>query len=90
MSVGKIFAVLIIAVLMVLAGALLLNVVFPVASSSIINGIEGQVYNATGMQLDFNGDGYAGGHASKSAGAKENYGTDGINGFKSGQKDTSN
>lgn len=57
MSVGKIFKVLIIVVACVIVGALVLNVLLPNATTSLTNAVERQLYNATGMNFDFNGDG---------------------------------
>ena len=56
MNVGKIFKVLIIVVACVIIGALVLNILLPNAATSLVNAIEDQVYNATGMNFDFNGD----------------------------------
>lgn len=60
MSIGKIFKVLIVAVGCVIAGAVILNVLLPNAMSAVSNAIETQIYKATGIQMDFNGDGYKG------------------------------
>lgn len=57
MSVGKIFKVLIIVVACVILGAVILNVLLPNATQGMINAVENTIYNATGLQLDFNGDG---------------------------------
>ena len=56
MNVGKIFKVLIIVVACVIIGALVLNILLPNTATSLVNAIEDQVYNATGMNFDFNGD----------------------------------
>lgn len=60
MSVQKIFITLIIIVACVVIGGLVLNVLLPNVTSAIVNAIEGQIHNATGMNFDFNGDGTAG------------------------------
>ena len=60
MSVGKIFKILIIIVACVIVGALVLNVLLPNTTTSLVNAVEGQIYNATGMSFDLNGDGTAG------------------------------
>lgn len=60
MSVGKIFKILIVIVACVIVGALVLNVLLPNVSTSLVNGVEGQIFNATGMSFDFNGDGNSG------------------------------
>ena len=57
MSVAKIFKVLIIVVACVIIGALVLNVLLPNTTKSLVNAVENQVYNATGLSFDFNGDG---------------------------------
>ena len=60
MSVAKIFKILIIIVACVIVGALVLNVLLPNTTTSIVNAVEGQIYNATGMTFDLNGDGTTG------------------------------
>ena len=57
MSVAKIFKVLIIVVACVIIGALVLNVLLPNTTKSLVNAVENQVFNATGLSFDFNGDG---------------------------------
>lgn len=64
MDIKKIFITLIGIVACVVIGALVLNVLLPNATKSIINAVEGQIYNATGMSFDFNGDGTVGSAAS--------------------------
>lgn len=59
-SVKKIFTVLIVMVGCVVVGALVLNVLLPNISSSLVDALEGMVYNATGMTFDWNGNGKAG------------------------------
>lgn len=56
MSVAKIFKVLIIVVACVIIGALVLNVLLPNTTKSLVNAVENQVFNATGLSFDFNGD----------------------------------
>lgn len=56
MSVGKIFKILIIIVACVIIGAIVLNVLLPNATTSLVNAVEAQIFNATGMSFDFNGD----------------------------------
>lgn len=60
MSVGKIFKILIVIVACVIVGAIVLNVLLPNATTSLVNAVEGQIFNATGMSFDFNGDGQNG------------------------------
>lgn len=59
-SVKKIFTVLIVMVGCVVVGALVLNVLLPNVSSSLVDALEGMVYNATGMSFDWNGNGHKG------------------------------
>ncbi len=56
-SVKKIFGVLIVAIMMVILGAFLLNILLPNVATSVVNAIEGTVYQATGISFDWNGDG---------------------------------
>lgn len=67
MSVAKIFKVLIVIVACVIIGAIVLNVLLPNATTALVNAVEGQIYNATGMSFDFNGDTIAGSGAAASA-----------------------
>ena len=57
MSVKKIFMVLIVVIAMVGIGALVLNFLLPNATKAVVNAVENQIYNATGMNFDLNGDG---------------------------------
>jgi uncharacterized protein involved in outer membrane biogenesis len=57
MSVAKIFKILIVVVACVIVGALVLNVLLPNTTKSLVNSVEDQIYNATGMTFDLNGDG---------------------------------
>lgn len=67
MSVGKIFKVLIIIVACVIIGAIVLNVLLPNVTTSMVNAVEAQIFNATGMSFDFNGDGSDGRSSAASA-----------------------
>ena len=60
MSVKKIFMTLITIVCCVIVGALILNVLLPNVTNSLIFAAEDMVRNATGMSFDFNGDGTTG------------------------------
>lgn len=60
MDVKKIFFTLITVVGCVVIGALILNKVLPNAAAAISNSIEDMLFNATGLSMDFNGDGHAG------------------------------
>lgn len=91
-SVKKIFTVLIVMVACVVVGALVLNVLLPNVSSSLVDALETMVFNATGMKFDWNGNGNAGGtntvdftggmnNESGEAGAKGNEDANGVNGL---------
>ena len=67
MSVGKIFKVLIVIVACVIIGAIVLNVLLPNVTTSMVNAVEAQIFNATGMSFDFNGDGTNGRDSAASA-----------------------
>lgn len=67
-SVKKVFTVIIVAVACVLLGAFVLNVLFPNVTNGLVNAVEGLVFNATGISMDFNGDG-AGNSSSVNTGA---------------------
>lgn len=56
-SVKKVFMVLIIVVACVLVGAFLLNILLPNVTKGMVNAVEGMIENATGIKMDFNGDG---------------------------------
>lgn len=60
-SVKKIFTVLIVMVACVVVGALVLNVLLPNVSSSLVDALETMVFNATGMKFDWNGNKKVGG-----------------------------
>lgn len=60
MNVKKIFTVLITIVVCVVIGALVLNILMPNATRSLINTTEKMIHNATGLEFDFNGDGVTG------------------------------
>lgn len=73
-SVKKIFTVLIIMVACVMIGALVLNVLLPNVATSIVDALEQMVFNATGMQFDWNGNrsgGTSGGGTDFQAGMKD-------------------
>lgn len=55
-SVKKIFTVLIVMVACVMIGALVLNVLMPNVTTSIVDALEQMVFNATGMQFNWNGN----------------------------------
>lgn len=69
MSISKIFMTLIVVVACVVLGAMLLNKVLPNVTAQVSNAIEGMLYRATGISMDFNGDSIygstTGGSASK-------------------------
>lgn len=91
-SVKKIFTVLIVMVACVVVGALVLNVLLPNVSSSLVDALETMVFNATGMKFDWNGNGNTGGtntvdftgnmnDEAGQAGAKGNEDGNGVNGL---------
>jgi uncharacterized protein involved in outer membrane biogenesis len=64
-TVKNIFKVLIIAIVCLVVGAFLINVLAPNATNQVTNAIEQQVWKATGISLDLNGDGYTGQNGGK-------------------------
>lgn len=60
MSVQKIFITLIIIVACVAIGALVLNVLLPNVTTTLISAVENMIYQATKLEFDFNGDGRVG------------------------------
>lgn len=56
----KVFITLITIVALVVVGAFVLNVIMPNTVTTMVNTVEGMVYNATGLHMDFNGDGDVG------------------------------
>lgn len=61
MNVKGIFKVLIVIVACVIIGAFVLNILLPNVTTSMVNTLEDMVYNATGLEFDWNGDGIVGG-----------------------------
>jgi hypothetical protein len=59
-SVKKIFIVLIVVVACVMIGALVLNVLMPNVMVTIVDSVENMINRATGMSVDFNGNGVKG------------------------------
>ena len=57
MSVKKIFILLITVVACVIIGAFVLNVLLPNVTTALVDSVEDMIYNATGMNFDFNGNG---------------------------------
>jgi hypothetical protein len=66
MDVKKIFILLITIVCCVVIGALVLNVLLPNVTKTLINAVEDYIYKATRISFDFNGDGKLGGSSSNS------------------------
>ena len=64
MNVKKIFITLITVVACVILGAFVLNTLMPNVTTTLINAVEEQIYNATSLRFDFNNDGYIGGEDS--------------------------
>ena len=60
MNVQKIFITLIIVVACVAIGALVLNVLLPNVTTTLISAVENMIYQATKLEFDFNGDGQVG------------------------------
>ena len=60
MSVKKIFITLIVVVCCVILGAFVINILLPNVTTTLINAVEAEIFNATGMNFDFNADGAAG------------------------------
>ena len=60
MRVSKIFKILIVAVICVLVGAIIINLLVPNVFTTMINSIEDLIFKATGLGFDFNGDGVMG------------------------------
>lgn len=56
MNVKKIFITLVTIVACVILGALVLNVLLPNVTTTLINATEDMLYKATGMAFDFNAD----------------------------------
>lgn len=86
MSVKKIFITLIIIVACVMIGALVLNVLMPNVTATVINATEDMIFSATGMEFDFNADGNIGGskttyEGDETAGADEGADGDNVEGF---------
>lgn len=61
MNVKKIFITLITVVACVILGAFVLNTLMPNVTTTLINAVEEQIYNATSLRFDFNNDGTIGG-----------------------------
>lgn len=59
-SVKKIFIVLIVVVACVMIGALVLNVLMPNVMVTLVDSVENMINRATGMSVDFNGNGVSG------------------------------
>lgn len=59
-SVKKIFTVIIVVVVCIVIGAFVINILVPNALTQTVNIVEDTMYSATGMRVDFNGDGQAG------------------------------
>lgn len=59
-TVKNVFKVLVVAVVMLVVGAFLINILAPNAVNQVSNAVERQIYKATGISLDMNGDGFSG------------------------------
>lgn len=89
MSVKKIFITLITVVACVMLGAFVLNVLMPNAIAVGTDAVEDQLYKATGIKMDFNGNNkigagtngmYTGGKSAQDG--KTGVGGDNVDGFK--------
>lgn len=60
MNVKKIFIILVTIVACVVIGAFTLNILLPNVTTSLVDATENMVYNATGMDFDWNGNGNSG------------------------------
>ena len=74
MNVKKIFITLIVVVACVIIGALVLNVLLQNASRSVVNAVEAQLFKATGLEFDFNGDATKGSNETKFSDSAKNGG----------------
>lgn len=70
--VKKIFIVLITVVVCVLVGAVVLNVLAPNVITTLVDAVEDQIYRATSLKFDFNGNGTIGGSGNGSYSGAEN------------------
>ncbi len=80
MDVKKIFIMLITIVACVILGAFVLNVLMPNVVTTVVNSVENMIYNASGLKLDFNGDGTANISGTKDQGGARKDGTGTIEG----------
>lgn len=92
MSVKKIFIVLITVVACVMVGALVLNILMPNVMVTLVDSVENMIFRATGMSLDFNGNGISGDKKGKTGNTQDvangNTGANGagVNGYQQGMK----
>lgn len=63
MKVSGIFKTLIVVVICVIIGAFLINILMPNVTTTLIDSVEDQIFNATGLSFDFNNNGNAGNNA---------------------------
>lgn len=85
MNVKKIFMTLVTIVAAVLLGALLLNILMPNVTTTMIDASEDMVYKATGLKFDFNANGNVGSNTNNYKGAtggSTGTGTGIVDGFK--------
>ena len=89
MDVKKIFIILITIVACVIVGALVLNVLLPNVATALVDSVEDMIYNASGMNFDFNknsNDGHTAGSAANAQDtAKHSSEGAGVTGFEVGQ-----
>lgn len=86
MNVQGIFKLLIISVVCIIVGAIVINVIAPNVMTQMCNAMETQIYKATSVKLDFNGDGSGSDASNTKQSASDNakYGTTGgsVDGFE--------
>lgn len=83
MKVSGIFKVLIVVVACVVIGALVLNTLLPNAVNGTVGWVESAIKNATGANMDLNGDNVVGTPAVVGGGAEQSVGVGGYTQFQS-------
>lgn len=86
MNVKKIFIVLITIVALVVIGSLILNVILPNTATALVDTVEDQIFNATKINLDLNGNGNGGNVKGNLQNAKDKNGAAGSTGSGVGVK----
>ena len=78
MNVKSIFVTLIVVVCCVIVGAFVINILLPNVTTTLINAVEEQIYNATGMAFDFNNDSTKGGDSNNEFAGDRDGSTDAV------------